>query len=227
MKNNYILVDFENIQNIDLESIRNKSFYVKIFVGTNQTKIPIDLVLKSQELLGQIEWIQINGSGKNALDFHIAFVLGKITQKDPEAFFHIISKDTGFDPLIAYIKDQKILCKRSTDISAVMDSIMALSTSDISTKSSNQTNNLGQKLDKNSNNQTNKQASEESFQLVCQKLTSLPKQGRPKSGSSLRNHIKSILCLKEMTIEVDAIYQKLLSSKKICINQAQKIEYKI
>ena len=111
MRNNYILVDYENVHNIDLSCIQGKNFYVKIFIGTHQTKIPIDLVLKSQELGKQVEWIQINGSGKNALDFHITFVLGRLVEKDPDGFFHIISKDTGFDPLIIYLKSQKIFCK--------------------------------------------------------------------------------------------------------------------
>jgi hypothetical protein len=202
MKNNYILVDFENVPNIDLNSIKDKIFYIKIFIGTNQTKIPVELVLKSQELGGQVEWVQINGSGKNALDFHIAFVLGRLTQKDPDAFFHIISKDTGFDPLIAYLKSQKILCKRSDDISLIMES-----TSKIATP------------------QSDRKTSEEPFKVVCQKLTSIDKKSRPKSEATLKNHIKSILCLKELTPAVDEIYQRLLSSKKIYFNQAKKIEY--
>jgi hypothetical protein len=56
--------------------------------------------VKSQKLGNQIEWIQINGNGKNALDFHIAFELGRLAQKEAKSFFHIISKDTGYDPLV-------------------------------------------------------------------------------------------------------------------------------
>ena len=210
MKNNYILVDFENVQNIDLNSIKDKNFYIKVFVGTNQTKIPVELVLKSQELGNQVEWIQINGSGKNALDFHITFVLGRLTQKDPDAFFHIISKDTGFDPLITYLKNQKIFCKRSDDISIVMElSITAKNPSPIAKVP----------------NQSDKKISEEPFQIVCRQLAIISKQSRPKTESSLKNHIKSILCLKELTPTVDEIYQKLLSSKKIHFNQVKKIEY--
>jgi hypothetical protein len=202
MKNNYILVDYENVQNIDLNSIKGKNFYIKIFVGTNQTKIPVELVLKSQELGSQVEWIQINGSGKNALDFHITFVLGRLTQKDSDAFFYIISKDTGFDPLIAYLKNQKIPCKRSEDILLIMES-----TSKIPTK------------------QAENKTSEENFKVVLQKLTSIDKKSRPKSETKLKNHIKSILCLKELTPTVDEIYQQLLNSKKIYFNQAKQIEY--
>jgi hypothetical protein len=202
MKNNYILVDFENVPNIDLNSIKDKVFYIKIFIGTNQTKIPVDLVLKSQELAGQIEWLQINGSGKNALDFHIAFILGRLAQKDPDAFFHIISKDTGFDPLIAYLKSQRICCKRSDDISLIMESTSKIII-----------------------NQSDNKTSEEPFKLVYQKLACIDKMLRPKSEAALKNHIKSVLCLKELTPTVDEIYQRLLNSKKIHFNQAKKIEY--
>jgi hypothetical protein len=204
MKNNYILVDFENVQNIDLNSIKDKNFYIKIFVGTNQTKIPVDLVLKSQELGSQVEWIQINGSGKNALDFHITFVLGRLSQKDPDAFFHVISKDTGFDPLIIYLKNQKIFCRRSEDVSLVTEISLPSSIKE-------------EKIIKN--------ILEDNYKSVVQKLTVIDKKCRPKSEATLKNHIKSILCLKEITPDVNEVYQKLLSSKKIHFNQAKKIEY--
>jgi hypothetical protein len=196
MNNNYILVDYENVQNIDLNSIKGKNFYIKIFVGTNQTKIPVELVLKSQELGSQVEWIQINGSGKNALDFHITFVLGRLTQKDSEAFFHVISKDTGFDSLIAYLKSQKIPCKRSEDISLITSLVWDETIS-----------------------------SEETYKIVFQKLASIDKKCRPKSESTLKNYIKAQLGLKESTPIVNEVYRKFLSSKKIHFDQAKKIEY--
>ncbi len=199
MRNNYILVDFENVSNIDLNSIKDKNFYIKIFIGTNQTKIPVELVLKSQELGGQVEWMQINGSGKNALDFHITFVLGRLTQNDPDAFFHIISKDTGFDPLIAYLKSQKIFCKRSDDISLitksqglVWDETMPL---------------------------------EDTYKTIINKLSLIDKNCRPKAEETLKNYIKAQLGLKQLAPIVNDIYQKLFDSKKVYFNQAKKIEY--
>ena len=62
------------------------------------------------------EYIKINGNGPNALDFHIAFYIGQIAATDVNAFFHIISKDTGFDPLIAHLKSRKVFAVRSTRI---------------------------------------------------------------------------------------------------------------
>jgi len=46
------------------------------------------------------EYVRISGNGSNALDFHIAFYIGQLAAHEPDAYFHIISKVTGFDPLI-------------------------------------------------------------------------------------------------------------------------------
>ena len=35
-------------------------------------------------------------------------------------YFHIISKDTGFDPLIAHLKDQKIFAQREKDPAEIL-----------------------------------------------------------------------------------------------------------
>lgn len=56
--------------------------------------------------------VKITGNGKR-LDFHIAYYLGQLALKEPEAFFHIVSRDAGFDPLIQHLKAHKILACRS------------------------------------------------------------------------------------------------------------------
>ena len=38
---------------------------------------------------------------------------------EPEAFFHIISKDTGFDPLIQHLKEKNIFCGRWESIEEI------------------------------------------------------------------------------------------------------------
>lgn len=54
-----------------------------------------------QQLGADAQYIKIGGSGKNALDFHLAFYIGELSARDPEAYFNIVSKDTGFDPLVS------------------------------------------------------------------------------------------------------------------------------
>ena len=64
----------------------------------------------------RVQWVTISGAGRNALDFHIAYYLGALATVDPAGFFHIISKDTGFDPLIRHLRSRKISISRSAAI---------------------------------------------------------------------------------------------------------------
>ena len=112
MRPNIVLIDFESVQPASLGVLAGDHFRVKVFVGATQSKLPFDLVTAIQQMGERAEYIKIAGVGPNALDFHIAYYIGRIASHEPEAFFHIISKDTGFDPLIQHLKDNKIFCGR-------------------------------------------------------------------------------------------------------------------
>lgn len=111
VKTNIILIDFENVQPKDLASLQGKPFQIKVFCGANQSKIPFDLADQLQRLGPDAEYIRIQGTGRNALDFHIAYYIGEISAQTPGATFNIISKDKGFEPLIKYLAtNKKITC---------------------------------------------------------------------------------------------------------------------
>ena len=90
-----------------------------VFVGRAQAKLSFETVSAIQDLGERARYIKISGAGPNALDFHIAFYIGKIGASDPDAFFHIISKDKGFDPLIEHLREQKIFSIRSETIGEI------------------------------------------------------------------------------------------------------------
>lgn len=90
-----------------------------VFVGATQNKIPFDIANALQRLGNKAEYVKISGNGSNALDFHIALYIGQLVSADPAAFFHIISNDTGFDPLIRHLKDKKVLAARSKAIAEI------------------------------------------------------------------------------------------------------------
>lgn len=119
MRINYVLIDLENIQPASLTGLDAEFFKVLIFVGASQTKISFELASAAQKLGERATYIKIAGNGSNALDFHIAYYIGRLTQQDSTAYFHIISKDAGFDPLIQHLKSQKIGVARSKDISEI------------------------------------------------------------------------------------------------------------
>lgn len=119
MKAHYVLVDFENVQPRNLGLLKGGPFKLKVFVGASQTKVSLDLAQAVQSFGSDGEYIQITGNGSNALDFHIAYYIGVLSAADPTATFHIISKDTGFDPLVKHLKARGIECKRSAAITDI------------------------------------------------------------------------------------------------------------
>ncbi len=112
MRRNIVLIDFESVQPDTLAPFAEEHFQVLVFVGANQTKLPFELAAALQSFGSRGEYIKISGNGPNALDFHIAYYIGRLAADDPGAFFHIISRDKGFDPLIAHLKSEKIFAGR-------------------------------------------------------------------------------------------------------------------
>lgn len=67
--NVYVYIDYENMGKLEsLPPIDGKYF---VFIGAEQKSIPTSLVLSQND--NTIEWQRISGTGKNALDFHIAY----------------------------------------------------------------------------------------------------------------------------------------------------------
>lgn len=105
MPTNYVLIDFENVQPDNLEKLAYLPVRVYVFVGENQTKLTFEFSDAMQRLGDRASYIKMKGNGPNALDFHIAFYAGALATADPEGYFHIISNDSGFDPLIAHLRN--------------------------------------------------------------------------------------------------------------------------
>ncbi len=111
MKEQVVLVDFENVQKVDQSQIPPHS-RIKVFVGAKQTKIPTSLIQLREAMSERFEWVWIDGTGKNALDFYIACYLGEAIAGGIQSEFVVLSGDTGFDPLLRYLNTRGLRCKR-------------------------------------------------------------------------------------------------------------------
>ena len=182
-----LLVDYENIQNIDLSLIQEKDIQIKIFVGQSQNKIPFELVQATQCFGSAVEWIKIEGSGADSLDFHIAFYLGRLSQEDTSLAFIVLSKDKGFDPLVRYLCKYKIVCQR-------IQSLLELS----------------QEKDKIISQD------ESLIVKFIEKLSKVEKNKRPRNRKTLRQHIKSLLSQNKLSEqELDTLIDILFVQKKV------------
>ncbi|MCP9917361.1 PIN domain-containing protein [Cyanobium sp. ATX 6F1] len=118
-RTNYVLIDYESVQPSQLELLNRDGFVAYVFVGKVQTRLSFETVSAIQDLGERAKYIKISGAGPNALDFHIAFYIGQIGATDADAFFHIISKDKGFDPLIEHLRERKVFAVRSETIGEI------------------------------------------------------------------------------------------------------------
>lgn len=115
----FVLVDFENVQPASIALLAHEQYRLLVFVGATQSKLPTEVVIGMQAMGTRAEYVRISGSGKNALDFHIAYYLGKLAAAHPDAAFHVISRDTGFDPLVAFMREQGIPVDRLGSLDAL------------------------------------------------------------------------------------------------------------
>ncbi|MCH9696234.1 MAG: hypothetical protein K0U72_17090 [Gammaproteobacteria bacterium] len=119
MPTEYILIDFENVQPKNLAILEAHPFKVFVFIGANQTKVPRHVAVAMQTMGERAKYVEIDGSGPNALDFHIAYYLGELCTRDSAGSYHVISKDKGFDPLIRHLKGKKIKVRRENDLAEI------------------------------------------------------------------------------------------------------------
>ena len=73
-------------------------------------------MFEMQSLGADARYVQIDGGGKNAADFHIAFYMGVLSRSDPGDRIHIVSRDKGFDPLVRHLVSMDIKAARVRDL---------------------------------------------------------------------------------------------------------------
>lgn len=116
---NHVFVDFENVQEIDPAVFGHKSVSFTLLLGPAQKKLDAALVEQLLNHAGTVELVRLAEPGRNALDFALAFYLGRAVQTDPLGFFHIVSHDKGYDPLIEHLRRRHIRVRRHDDFSAL------------------------------------------------------------------------------------------------------------
>ncbi|ABD71970.1 conserved hypothetical protein (plasmid) [Rhodoferax ferrireducens T118] len=105
----FYLVDYENVG----PSLRHCNIaddaQVIVFLGQTTAKIHPRL---AQWVGRRGEYINIEGKGPNALDFHVAFYAGMIVNMDRSSRITVISRDKGFDPLLTHMSRMGVSATR-------------------------------------------------------------------------------------------------------------------
>jgi hypothetical protein len=189
MPTNHVLIDFESVQPDSLGALEQAHFKVHIFVGASQTKLPFAVAAAIQRMGTRANYVQISGNGHNALDFHIAFYIGQLAAGDSSAHFHIISKDTGFDPLIQHLKSRNIVAARVKTVAE----IPLVKTADA-------------------------KSPENRLTVVVQRLRQM-KASKPRTLKSLRSTIASVFQKQLSDADIDAIVKALSTRKIAALSE--------
>ena len=196
----YILVDYENVQDINIDIV-NEKIKMLIIVGEAQNKIPINLIQKTQPFGNSIEWLQIKSNGKkNALDFFIVYFLGYYISKHDNKEYIIYSKDTGYDPLIEYLENKGINVKRIVSFKQINKNSME---------------NIPIEINEDHN---------ENIIKIKENLNKVDANKRPKSKKSLVGHIKTLL--KKSDDDIEKIIEEMFICK-IIFEENGHIKYKL
>ena len=119
MSKKLLLVDLENKHKVDLSPL-DDSFRAIIFVGANQNPPKASKKPATAHRFSRVDFLKISGSGKNALDFHIAFELGRTFETAPGTECFVLSGDKGFDPLLTHLDSLGMHCRRIKSIAELV-----------------------------------------------------------------------------------------------------------
>jgi hypothetical protein len=123
-RTHYIFVDYENVQELDLELIEGKRVKVFLIVGSRQKSLPIALTKQIHKYHDQVQLVESESPGKNALDLVLAYHVGFQAKTDAEGCFHVLAKDKDYDALIKHLRALGVRATRDeafAKVSALMD----------------------------------------------------------------------------------------------------------
>jgi len=237
----YLLVDFENLQPPadDVAKVRGGGYRLWVFHGPHQNKFAAEMVKAWQPLGDCVRFVQSSKTGKNALDFHIAFCLGQAQQQDANAKrgakYVVVTKDGGFDPLFEYMRSLGCAVGKARSIPDALALAKVLKGASASgpeqakaTKKASAATSV-KKSGKNATGESKSAAQSVDATGALNKLLASLRahpNNRPTTQKSLENHIPSMIGGAVTKQEVTELMKRLIDGGEVTIS-GQKVEYKI
>lgn len=220
-RTNYLFVDFENIHEVDLDLIADKPVKVILILGERHKKLPVEMVKKLLKYQAQVRLIEAGRSGKNALDFVLSYRIGVESVADSNGFFHIISRDKGFDPLILHLKNNDISAERHESFAKVP---VLASEMSVRPRERPKTATTRPAAGKPGNKTASSAA--DRVKLMTDRFAT-NKTNRPKRKKTLRSHIFTHFGKRLSTSDLDEILEALVTDNVIEITPRGAVVYKI
>ena len=110
------LIDYENVNFSGLEGVGNltPADEVVIFYSNAASTIPMNLHIDVQKSGARMQYIHIERTGKNYLDFQLSALSGYLVGTTDQTDFVVISRDTGFDSVLDLWNNQDFVGRTLT-----------------------------------------------------------------------------------------------------------------
>ena len=200
-----LFVDSENVGKIDLSAVPT-GMSVAFFCGAAQKSVPTEVLKAAVNLRDRFIHTDIEGQGKNALDFHIAFYLGEYLEADAHVSCVILSKDKGFDPLVKHLRGRGFSVRRAATLPDALGAT-ARTTVEMPVVDASSAKKLA-------------------FEDVVQFLKKMQARVRPLKRKGLLAHLKSHFKKRAHEAEIDKMVDRLFAEKKLK-EVAGKLEYQL
>ena len=91
-------IDYENRSDVNGFSMLNENDKVFIFYSDKNDKMTFEQHIEINESKAEIEYIKIYRPKdvKNALDFQLIFLLGRMSNENPQDTYYIVARDKGY-----------------------------------------------------------------------------------------------------------------------------------
>lgn len=196
---NHVFVDFENVRDVNLSVAGNKLVNFTLMLGPGDKKLDTDLVEEMMKNAAPVRLLRLVSRARDAADIALAFYLGLAVASDPTGYFHIVSKDTGFDPMIEHLRERKFHVRRHESFATLTFSMpvkpVTARTQDLYAR-------VREHLTKNKNN-------------------------RPKREKTLVTNLKTLVGASGSERDVQEIINRLRTEKLIAIDEKGAVSYKL
>lgn len=207
----HVFVDFENVHEIDPAIVGAKLATFTLLMGPGKKKLDIAVVDGLLAHAGAAHLIRLTSPGPNAVDFALSYYLGQAVLADPIGHFHIVSKDKGYDPLVAHLRSKNIQVRRHDDCASLLTVVLpaphALPV-----------------LPPAEKHLAAKQALSGIAAQLLEILASFA--SRPRTRKTLTRHVITVLGNKITAEEASRLIEELRACGKIAINAQDKVEYR-
>jgi hypothetical protein len=222
---NHVLVDYENVKRVEPAVLGRKNYIVHLFLGPTNKKLEVEVVERLLEHSQTVKLIRSPKPGKNALDFVMAYHLGQAVLTDPKAYFHLVSKDEGFDSLVDLLKARNVKVKRHSGWESLetLAAVGVVSTSGSGTANGSKAANGVAKAPATAGQEKTSTLSPDA-EKFRKNLTKTAKN-RPKQLSTLVSHAKSLLGKGASDADGKKVVAELLNAGHLKIDDKKAVTY--